>query len=80
MAIVEMSRLSVICLNSRKTRFIKDLMDLGVVEIDSPSGRLSDNPLPAGTFVSNNSAEVSRLDAQIASLGAAIDALEEVGS
>lgn len=76
MAIVEMSRLSVICLNSRKTRFIKDLMDLGVVEIDSPSGRLSDNPLPAGTFVSNNSAEVSRLDAQIASLGAAIDALE----
>ncbi|MBD9219088.1 MAG: V-type ATP synthase subunit I, partial [Clostridiales bacterium] len=76
MAIVEMSRLSVICLNSRKTRFIKDLMDLGFVEIDSPSGRLSDNPLPAGTFVSNNSAEVSRLDAQIASLGAAIDALE----
>ena len=36
MAIVEMSKLSVICLNSQKKRFIKELMDLGIVEINKP--------------------------------------------
>lgn len=75
MAIVEMSKLSVICLNSQKKRFIKELMDLGVVEITKPTGNSSENPLPEGTFISNNSAEVSRLDAQIAAYGVALDIL-----
>ena len=72
MAIVEMSKLSVICLNSQKKRFIKELMDLGVVEINKPSGNSLDNPIPEGTFIANNSAEVSHLDAQIAAFGAAL--------
>ena len=75
MAIVEMSKLSVICLNSQKKRFIKELMDLGVVEITKPEGNSSDNPIPEGTFIANNSAEVSHLDAQIAVYGTTIDTL-----
>ena len=76
MAIVEMSKLSVICLNSQKKRFIKELMDLGVVEINKPSGNSLDNPIPEGTFIANNSAEVSHLDAQIAAFGAALETLD----
>lgn len=75
MAIVEMSKLSVICLNSQKRRFIKELMDLGVVEITKPTGYSSENPMPEGTFITNNSAEVSGFEAQIAALGTALDIL-----
>ncbi|GFI62559.1 hypothetical protein IMSAG049_01743 [Clostridiales bacterium] len=75
MAIVEMSKLSVICLNSQKRRLIRELMDLGVVEISKPSDNSSDNPIPEGTFIANNSAEVSQFDAQIAMYGAALDTL-----
>lgn len=75
MAIVEMSKLSVICLNSQKKRFIKELMDLGVVEINKPEGNSSENPIPEGTFIANNSAEVSHLDAQIAVYGTTLDTL-----
>ncbi len=77
MAIVEMSKLSVICLNSRKKRLVKELMDLGVVEIRKPVYNSDEEPVPEGTFLANNSAEVSHLDAQIAVLGAAIDTLNE---
>ena len=76
MAIVEMSKLSVICLNSRKKKFIKELMDLGVVEISKPKSGSEENVIPEGTFLANNSAEVSHLDAQIAAYGAAIDILD----
>lgn len=76
MAIVEMSKLSVICLNSRKKKFIKELMDLGVVEISKPMSGSEENVIPEGTFLANNSAEVSHLDAQIAAYGAAIDILD----
>ena len=75
MAIVEMSKLSVICLNSQKKRFIKELMDLGIVEINKPEGNSSENPIPEGTFIANNSAEVSHLDAQIAVYGTTLDTL-----
>ena len=76
MAIVEMSKLSVICLNSRKKKFIKELMDLGVVEISKPMSGSEENVIPEGTFLANNGAEVSHLDAQIAAYGAAIDILD----
>ena len=76
MAIVEMSKLSVICLNSRKKKFIKELMDLGVVEISKPMSGSEENVIPEGTFLANNSAEVSHLDAQIAAYGVAIDILD----
>lgn len=76
MAIVEMSKLSVICLNSRKKKFIKELMDLGFVEISKPMSGSEENVIPEGTFLANNSAEVSHLDAQIAAYGAAIDILD----
>ena len=75
MAIVEMSKLSVICLNSQKKRFIKELMDLGVVEISKPDTNSTDDPIPEGTFIANNSAEVSHLDAQIAVYGTVLDTL-----
>ena len=71
-----MSKLSVICLNSRKKKFIKELMDLGVVEISKPMSGSEENVIPEGTFLANNSAEVSHLDAQIAAYGAAIDILD----
>lgn len=76
MAIVDMSKFSVICLNSQKTSFLKDLMDFGVAEIEAQTDRLSDNPIPEGTFISNNSAEVSRLDAKIASIDSIMESLE----
>ncbi len=76
MAIVEMSKLSVICVKSRKKKFIKELMDLGVVEISKPMSGSEENVIPEGTFLANNSAEVSHLDAQIAAYGAAIDILD----
>lgn len=75
MAIVEMSKISVICLNSRKKRLIKELMNLGVVEIDKPSANPAEDPIPEGTFILNNSAEVSHLDAQIAVYSTALDTL-----
>lgn len=76
MAIVEMSKLSVICLNSRKKKFIKELMDLGVVEINKPLSGSEESLIPDGTFLANNSAEVSHLDAQIAAYGSAIEILD----
>ncbi|MCD8037039.1 MAG: V-type ATP synthase subunit I [Clostridiales bacterium] len=75
MAIVEMSKLSVICLNNQKKRLIKELMSLGVVEIDKPVSS-SEEPIPEGTFLANNSAEVSHLEAQIAAYGATLDTLK----
>lgn len=77
MAIVEMSKLSVICLNSHKKKLIKELMNLGVVEITKPVYNSGEETAPEGTFLANNSAEVSHLDAQIAVYGAALDTLGE---
>ena len=51
-------------------------MDLGVVEISKPMSGSEENVIPEGTFLANNSAEVSHLDAQIAAYGAAIDILD----
>lgn len=77
MAIVDMSKFSVICLNSQKTHFLKDLMNFGVAEISAKKDSLSDNPIPEGTFILNNSSEISRLDAKIASLDSAMESLEK---
>ncbi len=77
MAIVDMSKFSVICLNSQKAHFLKDLMDFGVAEINSQLDVMSDNAIPEGTFISNNSAEVSRLDAKIASMDSTMESLEK---
>jgi len=77
MAIVNMSKFSVICLNSQKTHFLKDLMELGVAEINAQDDKMTDDSIPEGTFISNNSAEVSRLDAKIASLDSTLEVLEK---
>ena len=61
MAIVEMSKLSVICLNSQKKRFIKELMDLGIVEINKPEGNSSENPIPRYPLISECGTEKYRL-------------------
>ncbi len=76
MAIVEMSKLSVICFSSHKKYFIKKLMDLGVVEINKMSDDAVDESIPKEAFLANDSAEVSHLDAQIAIYGTALESLK----
>lgn len=52
-------------------------MNFGVAEINTKVKSMSDNEIPEGTFISNNSAEVSRLDAKIASMESTMDSLEK---
>ena len=61
MAIVEMSKLSVICLNSQKKRFIKELMDLGIVEINKPEGNSSEITAPRYLILMHRSPFTARL-------------------
>ncbi|MDD4842729.1 MAG: V-type ATP synthase subunit I [Anaerotignum sp.] len=75
MAVVEMRKLTVIGLNSGRTPFIHELMHLGVVEINSQEGIVSDEEWMPDIFRTSNSADVSRLEADIARVGTAIEAI-----
>ena len=72
MAVVEMRKLTVIGLNSSRTPFIHELMHLGVVEIDSNEGAINDEEWMPDIFRTSNSADVSRLEADISRVSTAL--------
>ncbi|KAF5071772.1 V-type ATPase 116kDa subunit family protein [anaerobic digester metagenome] len=75
MAVVEMRKLTVIGLNSGRTPFIHELMHLGVVEINSQEGTVNDEEWMPDIFRTSNSADVSRLEADIARVSTALEAI-----
>ncbi|WP_066089235.1 V-type ATP synthase subunit I [Anaerotignum neopropionicum] len=75
MAVVEMRKLTVIGLNIGRTPFVHELMHLGVVEINSQEGIVNDEEWMPDIFRTSNSADVSRLEADIARVGTAIEAI-----
>ncbi len=75
MAVIEMQKLSVIGLNTRRTAFIHELMHLGAVEINSQEGQIDDAQWLPDIFRTSNSAVVSRIEADIARVQTAIEAI-----
>lgn len=75
MAVVEMRKLIVIGLNSSRNPFIHELMHLGVVEINSQEGVVSDEDWMPDIFRTSNSADVSRLEADIIRVSTALEAI-----
>lgn len=75
MAVVEMRKLSVIGLNSTRIPFISELMHLGVVEITSQAGVVNDEEWMPDIFRTSNSADVSRLEAEISRVSTALEAI-----
>ncbi len=75
MAVVEMRKLTVIGLNSSRNPFIHELMHLGVVEINSQEGVVSDEDWMPDIFRTSNSADVSRLEADIIRVSTALEVI-----
>lgn len=75
MAVVEMRKLTVIGLNLGRTPFLHELMNLGVVEINSQEGVVNDEEWMPDIFRTSNSADVLRLEADIARVSTAIEAI-----
>ena len=75
MAAVEMRKLTVIGLNSGRAPFIYELMHLGVVEINSQEGIVSDEDWMPDIFRTSNSADVSRLEGDIIRVSTALEAI-----
>ena len=75
MAVVEMCKLSVIGLNSSRTPFLHELMRLGAVEINSQEGVVNDEEWMPDIFRTSNSADVSRLEADLSRVSVALDAI-----
>jgi len=75
MAVVKMKKITVIGLNSSRTAFIHELMHLGVVEINSQEGAVNDEDWMPDIFRTSNSADVLRLEADIARVSTALDAI-----
>ena len=77
MAAVEMRKITVIGLNSGRAPFIYELMHLGVVEINSQDGIVSDDNEDWLTdiFRTSNSADVSRLEGDIIRVSTALEAI-----
>ena len=80
MAVVEMRKLTVIGLNSSRFSFIRELMHLGVVEINSQEGVVNDEEWMPDIFRTSNSADVSRLEADIARVSTALEAIGKYDS
>ncbi|MBQ7759083.1 V-type ATP synthase subunit I [Anaerotignum sp.] len=77
MAVVEMRKLTVIGLNSGRAPFIYELMHLGVVEINSQEGIISDEDWMPDIFRTSNSADVSRLEGDIIRVSTALEAIQK---
>lgn len=75
MAVVKMRKLSVIGLNSTRIPFISELMNLGVVEITSKADQIDDEEWMPDIFRTSNSADVSRLEAEISRVSTALEAI-----
>ena len=75
MAIVSMKKLSVIGLNSKRTAFLHELMHLGVIQVNSRDGVAIDEEWMPDIFRASNSADASRMEADLARVGVALDAI-----
>lgn len=77
MAIVEMNKLSVIGLNDRKDEIIKNIMDLGVVEITNQENKLADKKWGSLVKKDGNDVAASEMDLKISEVSSAIEALDK---
>ena len=76
MAIVNMNKISIIGMNSIKTALIKEIMDLGVVEISSQDSKLTDPEWTSYVKKDGNENEVVELDAKISKINEVLNSLE----
>lgn len=77
MAVVEMRKITVIGLNSSRIPFISELMNLGVVEINSQAGVIDDEEWMPDIFRASNSIDVSHLESEISRVSTALEAIAE---
>lgn len=76
MAIVKMNKISIIGLNSEKSLLLRDIMDLGVVEISSQDSKLTDTEWMTIVKKDGNDNEVLNYDAKISKVSDVLDCLE----
>lgn len=72
-----MNKISIIGLNKEKSLLIKDIMDLGVVEISSQDTKLTDPEWIAFIKKDGNEAEVLNYDAKISKVNEVLESLEK---
>ena len=77
MAIVKMNKISIIGLNNEKTLLIKDIMDLGVVEISSQDSKLTNPDWISYVKKDGNETEVLNYDAKISKVSEVLTSLEK---
>lgn len=77
MAIVKMNKISIIGLNSDKSSVIRDIMDLGVVEISSQDSKLTDPEWLSCVSKDGNENEVLYYDAKISKISEVLTSLEK---
>jgi V/A-type H+-transporting ATPase subunit I len=76
-AIVKMNKISIIGLNKEKSLLIKDLMDLGVVEISSQDAKLTDPEWISYIRKDGNETEVLNYDAKISKISEVLESLDK---
>ena len=72
-----MNKISIIGLNNIKTELIKEIMDLGVVEISSQDSKLTDPEWISYVKKDGNENEVVNLDAKISRINEVLNSLEK---
>lgn len=77
MAIVKMNKISAIGLDTIKTGLLKELMDLGVVEVSSQDSKLTDSDWISYVEKDGNENEVSKLDMKISKINQVIESLDK---
>jgi len=76
-AIVKMNKISIIGLNKEKSSLIKEIMDLGVVEISSQDTKLADPEWLSYVKKDGNETEVLNYDAKISKISEILTSLEK---
>lgn len=77
MAIVKMNKIGIIGLNSEKSLLIKDIMDLGVVEVSSQDSKLTDPEWISYVKKDGNESKVLNFDAKISELDEVLASLDK---
>lgn len=77
MAIVQMSKLSVIGLNDCQGQLLKEVMDLGVVEINNQENKLSDDQWKELVRKDGDDATVYQVDGKLSEVNNALEVLDK---
>ncbi len=77
MAIVKMNKINIIGLNTEKSLLIKDIMDLGVVEISSQDSKLTDPEWIEYIEKDGNELEVLNYDTKISKISELLESLDK---